>query len=87
MAIFEHLGRRITDAGQGVARQTRNFADVTRLNSAISDKEWQITRLYEALGRACYEVQRGSPAPEYREAVEKINSLFAEIAQHQEEIK
>ena len=35
MAFFEQLGKRLADAGQGVAQQTKNLADVTRLNSAI----------------------------------------------------
>ena len=87
MAFFEQLGRRITDAGQGVAQQTKNFADVTRLNSTISDKEKRIAHLYEVLGRAYYEGHRDAPAPEYRETVGEISGLLAEIAQHREEIK
>ena len=87
MAFFEQLGRRITDAGQGVAQQTKNFADVTRLNSTISDKEKHIAHLYEVLGQAYYEGHRDAPAPEYRKTVEEISGLFAEIAQHREEIK
>ena len=87
MAFFEQLGKRITDAGQGVAQQTKNFADVTRLNSTISDKEKHIAHLYEALGRTYYEGHRDAPAPEYRKTVEEISGLFAEIAQHREEIK
>ena len=87
MAFFEQLGKRITDAGQGVAQQTKNFADVTRLNSTISDKEKRIAHLYEVLGRAYYEGRRDAPAPEYRDTVEEIGGLLAEIAQHREEIK
>lgn len=37
--LFEQLGKRLTDAGQDVVQQTKNLADVTQLNSAISDKE------------------------------------------------
>ena len=87
MAFFEQLGKRITDAGQGVAQQTKNFADVTRLNGAISDKEKKIAQLYEALGRTCYERHRDNPAPEYQELVGEISGLFDEIARHREEIK
>ena len=38
MAFFEQLGKRLTDAGQNVVQQTKNLADVTQLNSAISDR-------------------------------------------------
>ena len=87
MAFFEQLGKRLTDAGQGVAQQTKNFADVTRLNSEISEKEKKIAQLYQAIGQSYYERHTDEPAPEHREAVGEIKALFAEIAQCREEIK
>lgn len=39
MAFFEQIGKKITNAGQNVAQQTKNFTDVTQLNSAISERE------------------------------------------------
>lgn len=87
MAFFEQLGKRLADAGQGVAQQTKNFADVTRLNSEISDRERKITQLYQTIGQAYYQSHSASPEPEFQQEVEEIRTLLAEIAQHQEEIK
>lgn len=87
MAFFEQLGKKLTDAGQGVAQQTKNFADVARLNSEISDKEKQIAQLYQSIGQAYYERHSDAPGPEYAKEVGEINTLFAAIAQHREEIK
>ena len=87
MAFFEQLGKRITDAGQGVAQQTKNFADITRLNSAVSDKERKIAQLYQSIGQSYYERHSGDAEPQLQPAVEEIKALFAEIAQHKEEIK
>lgn len=87
MSFFEQLGKRITDAGQGVAQQTKNFADVTRLNSEISDKEKQIIQLYQSIGQRYYEQNKEAPAPEHQPDVAAIQALFAEIAQRKEEIK
>ena len=87
MAFFEQLGKKLTDAGQGVAQQTKNFADVTRLNSEISEKEKKIAQLYRTVGQTYYERHRDDPAPELEAQVQEIRALFAEIAQHQEEIK
>ena len=39
MSIFEKIGEKLSGAGQGVAQQVKNFADVARLNSIISEKE------------------------------------------------
>lgn len=87
MALFEQIGKRLVDAGQGVAQQTKNFADVTRLNSEISEKERKITQLYQTIGQTYYQNHSQAPEPEYRQTVEEIQALLAEIAQYQEEIK
>ena len=48
MAFFEQLGKKITDAGQGVAQSGKNAMDVSRLNSLISDRKKQISQGYAA---------------------------------------
>ena len=50
MSIFEKIGEKLSGAGQGVAQQVKNFADVARLNSIISEKEKQIAQLYIEIG-------------------------------------
>lgn len=54
MSIFEKIGEKLSGAGQGVAQQVKNFADVARLNSIISEKEKQIAQLYIEIGQAYY---------------------------------
>lgn len=87
MAFFEQLGKRLTDAGQGVAQQTKNFTDVTRLNGTISEKERKISQLYSSIGESYYERRRNDSTSEELQKIEEINTLFAEIAQCREEIK
>lgn len=87
MSFFEQLGKRLSDAGQGVAQQTKNFADVTRLNGVISGKEKQIIQLYGAIGQAYYQRHRDDPAAEELEQIQAINALLREIDQCREEIK
>lgn len=70
-----------------MAQQTKNFADITRLNSAVSDKERKIAQLYQSIGQSYYEQHSGDAEPQLQPAVEEIKALFAEIAQHKEEIK
>ena len=87
MAFFEQLGKRLTDAGQSVAQQTKNLADVTQLNSAISDREKKISQLYLNIGQLYYEEHKGDSSAEHREIIEEIDALHAEIAQNREKIK
>lgn len=87
MDFFEKVGKRLTNAGQNVAQQTQNFADVTRLNNAISEKEKKISRLYSVMGRAYYEGHQDDPTAEYAEMIAEVNNLQAEIAKLQEEVQ
>lgn len=87
MAFFEQIGKRLADAGQGVAQQTKNFTDVTRLNSTISEKEKKISQLYASIGQAYYERHKNDAAAEEAQQIQAVNTLFAEIAQCREEIK
>ncbi len=86
MAFFEQLGKRISDAGQSVAQQTKNFADTTRLNMEISDKEKKIAQLYAAIGQAYYEAHKNDADAESADKIAAINALFAEIADNRERI-
>lgn len=87
MAFFEQFGKKLTDAGQGVAKQTKNFADITRLNSAISEEEKKISQLYAALGQNYYNAHSGDEQAECSDIIGEINVLFAGIASKREEIK
>ena len=87
MAFFEQLGKKITDAGQGATQQAKNFAEVTRLNSAISDKEKQISQIFTEIGQSYYENHKSDPQAEDIERITAINMLDAEMRQCREKIK
>lgn len=87
MAFFDELGKRLTNAGQGVAQQTKNFTDVARLNSAISDKEKKIAQLYASIGQSYFQRHKDDAGAEEAQQIAQINALFQEIAQCREEIK
>ena len=77
MSIFEKIGEKLSGAGQGVAQQVKNFADVARLNSIISEKEKQIAQLYIEIGQAYYEHHKIDPQGEEIERIQKISSPIA----------
>jgi len=87
MAIFEQIGKRLTDAGQGATQQAKNFAEITRLNGVISDKEKRISQIYTEIGRSYYEEHKDDPQAEGLEHIAEINGLNAEILQCRESIK
>lgn len=87
MAFFEQIGKRLTDAGQNVAQQTKDLADVTKLNTAISEKEKRVSQLLLRVGQSYYERHKDDDAAEEPERIAEINALYAEIFASREKIK
>ena len=51
MAFFEDIGKKLSQSSQGAVQKTRAFADVARMNSAISDEEKKINNAYFQIGK------------------------------------
>lgn len=87
MAFFEQIGKKITNAGQSVAQQTKNFADIAQINSSISEKEKRISQLFLNIGQAYYTRHKEDQTSEFCEIIEEIKGLYLEIEKNQEKIK
>ena len=87
MAFFEQLGKKISDAGQGVAKSSRNAMDIAKLNSAISDKKKQIAQGFSAIGEKYYLLHKDDVEEALAPIVGDINALYAEIHDFEEQIK
>lgn len=87
MAFFEQLGKKISDAGQGVANSTRNLADISKLNSSIAEKRKQITQIFTEIGEAYYNKYKDDPRAEELDRVAAVKRLTDEITQAEEEIR
>ena len=87
MAFFEALGGKIINAGQSIAQSTKNFADVTKLNSTVSDLEKQIMDMYTIIGKAYYEQHKNDANAEERQRIMAVNALFQQIDGIKRQIK
>lgn len=87
MAFFEQIGKKISDASQGATQQAKNFAEITRLNGTISEREKRISQIYTEIGQSYYEKHKDDSQAEELERITEINSLNAEILQCHEDIK
>lgn len=87
MAFFDSLTKRISSAGQEVAQQTKSFAEVTKLNGSIAEKEKKINALYTEIGRSYYQQHREDTVCDQQQSVNEIRELQEQIRQCQEQIK
>lgn len=51
MAFFDDLSKKLTQAGQATIQKTKEIADITRINSNISDEEKRISNFYTEIGK------------------------------------
>lgn len=86
MAFFDNISKKISLAGEGAVNKGRVFADVARLNSAVSEEEkkinnsyYQIGKLYVALHPQDYESDFGMLVNSIVSSQEKIKSLKQQI--------
>lgn len=87
MAFFENIGKKITDAGQGVALQTKKLTDTTRLNAKIAENKEKMSQLLFEMGNDYYKKHRKDAACEEQEYIDQVNALFYDILKWQKEIE
>lgn len=87
MALFEQIGKKLTDASQGVVKQTRNLTDTTRLNMKISENKKKMSQLLFDMGNDYYTKHRKDLECEEQEYIDQVNALFHEIIEWQKEIE
>ena len=88
MAVFENLGKKVSQMSQGALKKTQQLADVTTLKSKIEDEKKSIASFYTQIGMHYYETYAASPqdgelarlCQSLTEANERIEQYTKEIA-------
>lgn len=80
MGFFDDFSKKISTAGQEAIAKTKDFADVARLNSNISDEENKISSAYSEIGKLYFEIHQN----DFEECFE---SQISAIRESQEKIK
>lgn len=87
MALFERIGKSVTDAGYGVAQQTKNFTEVNRINGLIADANRRRTALLGEIGQAYYARHKEDAEPEFSDQLSELRNIETQIETWSEQIK
>ncbi|MDR2357138.1 MAG: zinc ribbon domain-containing protein [Oscillospiraceae bacterium] len=87
MAIFDEIGKKITNVGQSVVKGTKDITETARLNSQISDEQSQISRLYAEIGEVYYEQFHENAAPQLAQRCAGITAALERIAAYRQELQ
>lgn len=55
MAFYDEIGKKLSRTGQEAVQKTKNFTEITKLNSEISEIERGINRAYTEIGKIYYQ--------------------------------
>lgn len=86
MGFLDNLGKTLSDASQGAIQKGKEFADVAKFNSLISEEEKKIKNVYEQLGRKYVELKGESPEEDFKEYIGALNTSFDKIKEYQKNL-
>ena len=87
MAFFEEFGKKISKMGQTTVQKTKDFADITKLNSSITDEEKKINQIYFQIGKQYVELHGEAAENEFLDLISKIREGKERILEYQAEIE
>lgn len=79
MAFLNNLGKKIGEAAGNATEKAKDFAETTKLNSAISAEEKQINQYFMDIGKLIFEQERDNPDSPVADLIEKITTSLQNI--------
>lgn len=87
MDFFKDIKTKIDEKSQQALKMTKDFADVTKLNSQISEIEANIKSQFIDLGKAYFSANKDDAENEYKDIISNINNNLIKIDELKEKIK
>lgn len=87
MAFFDDLGRKISQAGQTAVQKTKDVADVSRINSAISEEEKRINNNYYQIGKLYVAMHASDCEPDFAGMISVIKESEIKIHDYKQQIQ
>lgn len=87
MGFLDNLTEKITQGTEIVAKKAKEVSEVAALTATVEKEKLYVEKLYNELGKKCYELYKEELRSRFPEEVEKIDSSMAKIDESKEKIK
>ncbi|MDD7738787.1 MAG: zinc ribbon domain-containing protein [Fusicatenibacter sp.] len=87
MAFFDKLSKTVTEASQKTIAKTKELADISRLNSMISDEEKNINNQYFQIGKLYVSTHKDNVEDDFVGMVNLIADAEAKIRDYRKQIQ
>ncbi len=87
MAFFEKLSKTVTEASQKTIAKTKELADISRLNSMISEEEKNITNQYFQIGKLYVSIHKDNFEEDFAGMISAIADSEVKIKDYKKKIQ
>ena len=85
--FFNELGKKLSDVGSTAMQKTKEFSDITKLNSAVAEEERNQGNLFTQLGKIYFDQHQDAPEDLYKDTVEALKSSMSKVAELKEQLR
>lgn len=87
MAFFDSVSKKITEKGQSAVKKTKEFAEITRINSMISNEERNVNNNYLQIGKLYFSMHSDNCEDEFSDLIMSIKDSEKKITNYREQIQ
>ncbi len=87
VALFDDLGKRISQAGQTAVQKTKEMTDIARNNSLISEEEKKVDNNYYQIGKLYFAIHKDNYENEFAGMITSIFESESKIKQYRKQIQ
>jgi len=87
MAIFNQIGKKISQTTQNAVKGTKDLADIARLNSQIAEEQKLLNSFYMQIGKKYYELSPESTDDNFAAFCVSITECMTKLTSLREEIQ
>ena len=81
--FFEQFGKKVTQTSQDAMKKTKEFAEIAKLNTQISDEEKRLNKIYMNLGRLYYQLYGNQPSLEFKDLCLAIEGSLKNVEHYE----
>ncbi|NLA76578.1 MAG: hypothetical protein GX851_01890 [Clostridiales bacterium] len=86
MGLFNDTGKKIAQTAQNTAKQAKEFAEISKINTQIADEQRALNSFYMQIGQKYYNMFGGEPAVEFSQLCLNVAESENKIAAFQREV-
>ena len=87
MAFFENVGKKISATGQSAMNKAKEVAEISKINSMISDEETRINTNFYQIGKTYLNLHADDYEPQFAPMIQEIEASQKKVSDYKSQIQ